>query len=186
VCSLITRVNGQLTEVEGLLQNIAAIKTSGVDLNISHRGIDTRAGRFGFSWNNTFLSKYDVFVPGPSGTQLLARAGTQVGSPSQGFPKRKSIAIVDWDLAPFGASLTGRYVSKLREPTGILKSVFYTDVQLRLIGPQFARGLGFAAGVNNLFDVKTPGCVSCESNNFSQAIHDIPGRYYYARATFKM
>ena len=186
VCSLITRVNGQLTEVEGLLQNIAAIKTSGVDLNISHRGIDTRAGRFGFSWNNTFLSKYDVFVPGPSGTQLLARAGTQVGSPAQGFPKRKSIAILDWDLAPFGASLTGRYVSKLREPTGILKSVFYTDVQMRLNSPAFARGLGFAAGVNNLFNVKTPGCVSCESNNFSQAIHDIPGRYYYARATFKM
>jgi iron complex outermembrane receptor protein len=186
VCSLITRVNGQLTEVEGLLQNIAAIKTRGVDVNISHRGIDTRAGRFGFSWNTTFLSRYDVFVPGPSGTQLLERAGTQVGSPAQGFPKRKSVAALDWDLAPFGASLTGRYVSKLREPTGILKSVFYTDVQLRLNGPAFARGLGFAAGVNNLFDVKTPGCVSCESNNFSQAIHDIPGRYYYARATFKM
>jgi iron complex outermembrane receptor protein len=186
VCNLITRVNGELTEVEGLLQNIAAIKTRGVDLNISHRGIATRAGRFGFSVNSTFLSRYDVIVPGPNGPQLLRRAGTQVGSPAQGFPKSKTIAALDWDLAPFGASLTGRYVSKVREPTGILKSVFYTDLQLRLNGPAFASGLGFALGVNNLFDVKTPGCVSCESNNFSQAIHDIPGRYYYARASFKM
>jgi iron complex outermembrane receptor protein len=186
VCGLITRVNGQLTEVEGLLQNIAAIKTSGLDVNISHRGIDTRAGRFAASWNATFLSKYDVFVPGPSGTQLLRRAGQQVGSPAQGFPKVKSIAVLDWDLANFGASLTGRYASKLREPTGILKSVFYTDAQLRLNDLALLRGLGLAVGVNNLFNVKTPGCVSCESNNFSQAIHDIPGRYLYARATFKM
>jgi iron complex outermembrane receptor protein len=87
VCSLITRVNGQLTEVEGLLQNIAAIKTSGVDLNISHRGIDTRAGRFGFSWNNTFLSKYDVFVPGPSGTQLLAARRDAGRLTRAGFPQ---------------------------------------------------------------------------------------------------
>lgn len=186
VCDLITRVNGQLTEVEGLLQNIAAIKTSGLDINISHRGIDTRAGRFAASWNATFLSKYDVFVPGPSGTQLLRRAGTQVGSPAQGFPKVKSIAVLDWDLANFGASLTGRYVSKLREPTGVLKPVFYTDLQLRLNNLELLRGLGLAVGVNNLFDVKTPGCVSCESNNFSQAIHDIPGRYLYARASFRM
>jgi iron complex outermembrane recepter protein len=40
--------------------------------------------------------------------------------------------------------------------------------------------------VNNLFDEETPGCVTCESNNFSQSIHDVPGRYFYARATFRM
>lgn len=118
VCGLVTRVNGRLTQVQGLLQNIAGIKTSGVDISISHRGINTRAGRFGGSWNATFLSKYDVFVPAPTGTQQLRRAGTQVGSPAQGFPKVKSIGVLDWDLNGFGASFTGRYVSKLREPTG--------------------------------------------------------------------
>jgi iron complex outermembrane receptor protein len=91
---------------------------------------------------------------------------------------------VDW--ADVGLTVTGRYVSKLREVGGnVMDSVFYTDLQLRfLAGAQDE--FGFALGVNNLFDKETPGCVTCESNNFSQTAHDIPGRYFYARASFKM
>ena len=84
-------------------------------------------------------------------------------------------------------TVIGRYVSKLEEVGGnVMDSVFYTDLQLRWAGPSFDDRFGFALGVNNLFDEETPGCVTCEANNFSQAIHDIPGRYFYARATFRM
>jgi iron complex outermembrane receptor protein len=186
-CSLVTRVNGELIEVEGRLQNIAAIKTKGIDVNLAFRGVQTGFGRLGFTWNNTFLRNYDVFLPGPTGTDQLSREGTQVGSPAQAFPKYKSVGIVDWDLANFGATVTGRYVSKLKEANGnTMDSVFYTDLQLRFAGPSFADRFGFAVGANNLFKVKTPGCVTCESNNFSQSVHDIPGRYFYARASVKM
>ena len=51
----------------------------------------------------------------PTATQVISREGTEQGSPSQGFPKWKSIGILDWDLADFGATLTGRYISKLKE-----------------------------------------------------------------------
>jgi iron complex outermembrane receptor protein len=186
-CALVTRVNGELIEVEGFLQNIAAIKTSGIDVNLAYRGIETGFGRIGFTLNTTFLRNYDVLVPGPTGPQLLSREGTQVGAPAQAFPKVKSVGIVDLDWETFGMSVTGRYVSKLQEVGGnVLKSVFYTDLQLRWDGPSFADRFSFALGVNNLFDKETPGCVTCESNNFSQTVHDIPGRYFYARATFKM
>ena len=185
-CALVTRVNGQLVEVQGLLQNIAAIETDGIDVNIAYRGLETPIGRLGFTWNNTFLQNYDVIVPGPTGPQLLSREGTQVGSPAQGFPKHKSVGVIDWDWRKFGASLIGRYVSKLEEVGGnVMDSVFYTDLQLRWSGigdDQF----GFAIGMNNIFNVATPGCVTCESNNFSQAIHDVPGRYIYARASLRM
>jgi iron complex outermembrane recepter protein len=185
-CGLVTRVNGELIEVQGFLQNIAAIRTKGVDVNLSYRGPETGIGRFGFTWNNTFLDNFDVIVPGPTGPELLSREGTQVGAPAQGFPKYKSVAVLDWDRDEFGLSVIGRYVSKLREVGGnVMDSVFYTDLQLR-----FAAGaddeFGFALGVNNLFDKETPGCVTCESNNFSQTVHDIPGRYFYARASFRM
>jgi iron complex outermembrane receptor protein len=185
ICDLVTRVNGQLTEVEGFLQNIAAIRTSGVDVNVAYRGVETGIGRFGLTWNSTFLTNYDVLVPGPTGPQLLSREGTQVGSPAQAFPKFKSIGIVDWDGDNVGLTLTGRYVSKLREPANVMKSVFYTDAQVRfLIGD--SDDFTFALGVNNLFDVKTPGCVTCESNNFAQSVHDVPGRYFYVRAGMRM
>jgi iron complex outermembrane receptor protein len=185
-CGLVTRVNGELIEVEGFLQNIAAIETDGIDVNLAYRGLETGFGRFGFTWNNTFLLNYDVTVPGPTGSQVLAREGTQVGSPAQAFPKYKSVGVVDLDWADFGVTVIGRYISKLKETGGnVMGSVFYTDAQLRFsVGEndQF----GFALGVNNLFDRKTPGCVTCEANNFSQTAHDIPGRYFYARASFRM
>lgn len=186
-CALVTRVSGELIEVEGLLQNIAAIKTKGIDVNLAYRGLETSMGTFGFTWNNTFLRNFDVIVPGPTGPQLLDREGTQVGAPAQAFPKYKSVAIVDWDLANFGMTATGRAVSKLKEVGGnTLISLFYIDLQARFTPSFLGDRLGFAVGVNNAFNERTPGCITCESNNFSQTVHDIPGRYFYARASIKM
>ena len=185
-CGLVSRVNGELIEVEGFLQNIAAIRTTGIDVNLTYRGLETGLGTFGFTWNNTFLRNFDVIVPGPTGPELLSREGTQVGAPAQAFPRYKSIGVVDLDWANTGLTLIGRYVSKLREVGGnVMDSVFYTDAQLRFLAGEDDQ-FGFALGVNNLFDKRTPGCVTCESNNFSQSVHDIPGRYFYARASFRM
>lgn len=185
-CGLVTRVNGELIEVQGFLQNIAAIKTDGVDVNLSYRGLETGFGRLGLTWNNTFLRNFDVIVPGPVGPELLSREGNQVGAPAQAFPKYKSVGVVDLDWADVGVTVIGRYVSKLREVGGnVIDPVFYTDLQLRFLAGEEDQ-FGFALGVNNLFDEDTPGCITCESNNFSQTVHDIPGRYFYARASFRM
>ncbi len=186
-CALVTRApGGALTQIAGFLQNIAAIDTDGIDVNVAYRGLETGFGRLGFTWNNTFLENFDVFVPVAGGTQRISREGTEQGAPSQAFPKFKSVGIVDMDWTNFGATVIGRYVSKLKERDGnVLDSVFYTDMQLRWFGIG-QDNFGFALGVNNIFDVKTPGCTTCESNNFSQTAHDVPGRYLYARASLKL
>ena len=189
-CALTTRVSGELTEISALLQNIAGIKTSGIDLNLAYRNLDLGFGKLGVTWNNAFLRNYDVFVPGLGGIQKLSREGTETGAPSQAFPKWKSIGIVDFDLANVGVTMTGRYVSKLDDILGgadaKLKSVFYTDAQLRFFAPSFADYFNFALGVNNVFDIKAPGCLGCETNNLAISVHDVPGRYVYARASVKM
>jgi iron complex outermembrane receptor protein len=187
-CALVTRAaGGILTQVSGLLQNIAAIETKGIDLNVAYRGIDVAGGNLGLTWNNTFLRDYDVIVPITGGTQVISREGTEVGSPSQGFPKWKSIGVIDWDGSVFGATITGRYVSKLKEGDGnVMSSKFYTDLQLRWLPQAFKDQFGFALGVNNLFKTKAPGCFTCDLNNFDPTVYDVPGRYLYARATVKM
>ncbi|MFL6737837.1 MAG: TonB-dependent receptor domain-containing protein, partial [Sphingomicrobium sp.] len=190
-CALVSRVNGILTQVSGVLVNIAGVETKGIDFNVAYRGLDTGVGKFGLTWNNTFLTNYDVIVPITGGTQTISREGTEQGSPSQGFPKWKSIGVLDWDGTSFGASLTGRYISKLKEfDSGALVntmgSKFYTDLQLRWTAPSFADHYGFAIGVNNLFKTKAPGCVTCDINNFDPTMYDVPGRYFYARASVKM
>jgi iron complex outermembrane receptor protein len=186
-CALVTRAGaGQLTQVSGLLQNIAGIETDGIDLNLAYRTAETGAGRFGFTWNNTFLLNYDVIVPITDGEQVISREGTEQGSPSQAFPKWKSVGIMDWDLASFGATVTGRYISKLRETGGnVMRSRFYTDLQLRFMAG-LEKEFGFALGVNNLFNTRAPGCVTCDINNFDPTAYDLPGRYFYARASVKM
>ncbi len=187
-CALVTRsAGGILTQVSGLLQNIASIKTKGIDFNVAYRGIDLGGGKLGLTWNNTFLRNYDVIVPITGGTQVISREGTEVGSPSQGFPKWKSIGILDWDGSVFGATVTGRYVSKLREGDGnVMNAKFYTDLQVRWLPRAFNDQFGFALGVNNLFKTKAPGCFTCDLNNFDPTVYDVPGRYLYARATVKM
>ena len=190
-CALVTRAGAQLTQVVGLLQNIAGIKTRGIDLNVAYRTGETDLGRFGFTWNNTFLRKFNETVPGPGGEQVLRRAGTERGSPAQGFPKWKAIGIIDWDMSSFGATLTGRYISKLKEglpgdlDRNVLNSRFYTDVQLRFKVPE-SEQFGFAVGVNNLFDKDPPACLGCDLNNFDPTMYDVPGRFFYARANVKM
>jgi iron complex outermembrane receptor protein len=187
-CALVTRApGGVLTQVQGILQNIAAIKTTGFDVNATYRTAKTQMGTFGFTWNNTFLQNYDVFVPVQDGVQKISREGTEQGSPSQGFPKWKSIGILDWDGSNFGATLIGRYVSKLREQGGnVMKSRFYTDAQIRFTPSFWDNRFGFAVGANNIFKTKAPGCITCDINNFDPTVYDVPGRYYYARASVKM
>ena len=73
-----------MTEVSGFLQNIAAIKTKGIDVNLAYSGLDTGGfGTLGFTWNNTFLRNFDLILPITGGTETISREGTEVGSPSQ-------------------------------------------------------------------------------------------------------
>lgn len=187
-CSFVNRTaSGQIANISGLLENIAAINTSGIDLNFAYRTARSSWGTFGFTLNNTFLRKFDVIVPTATGSQRIKRAGTEQGSPDQAFPKHKAIGIIDWDGGRFGGTLTGRYIKSVRETQvdNRLNSRLYTDIQARW-NPEFLSMFGLALGVNNLFDKDPPGCISCGLNNFDPTTYDVPGRYYYGRITVKM
>jgi iron complex outermembrane receptor protein len=191
-CSNVTRSagTGNVTQIRGILQNIAGIRTNGIDVNLAYRTPLPRFGTLGQTWNNTFLQTFNLSTPTAAGTSTEHRAGVETGSPSQGYPKWKSIGIVDWDGFGFGATVTGRYISQIKEilnNNSPLKATFYTDAQLRW-SPKFNFGvhdIQFAIGANNLFNVKTPGCVSCDTNNMDPTTYDTPGRYYYARIGVK-
>ena len=191
-CARVTRsaAGGDIVGITSQLENVAGIRTKGIDANLSYRTERTSAGTFGFTWNNTFLRNFDLILPTGTGTQTVSREGTEVGSPSQAYPKWKSIGVIDWDSGLFGATLTGRYIKNVTEATGSanersLGSKFYTDLQLRVWAPGLTDRLGFAFGVNNLFNTKTPACFTCDVGGFDPTTYDIPGRYYYFRMSVK-
>ncbi|HET8535369.1 MAG TPA: TonB-dependent receptor [Sphingomicrobium sp.] len=188
-CALITRsASGQITQIRGLLQNIAGIDTDGLDLNLSYRTRPASWGTLNFTLNNSFLFNYDVLEPTATGVGKTSLEGKERGSPDQAFPKHKAIGIVDWNNARFGATLTGRYIKSVIEDQNgnKMNSRLYVDAQARFKPSWFSDGLGFAIGVNNLFDKDPPGCISCGLNNMDPTTYDVPGRYYYARVSVKL
>jgi iron complex outermembrane recepter protein len=187
-CDAIDRsASGQVTQIRGLLQNIAGIETDGIDLTLIYRGGAGPAGTFNLTWTNTFLFNFHVTVPATNGVTVIEREGTEQGSPDQAFPKFKSTGIIDWTLGSFGASLTGRYIEGVEEADGNqMGARFYTDIQLRWSPSWLDNRFGFAIGANNLFDVDPPACFTCGLNNMDPTTYDVPGTFFYARATFRM
>jgi len=187
-CDAIDRSgSGQITQIRGFLQNISSIETDGLDLSLIYRGSQGSAGTFNLIWNSTFLFNYRVTVPATTGVTVIDREGTEQGSPDQAFPKFKSTGIIDWTLGQFGAALTGRYIAGVEEANGNeMNARFYTDIQLRWNPDWLGEGLGFAIGANNLFNVDPPDCFTCGLNNMDPTTYDVPGTFFYARATLRM
>jgi iron complex outermembrane recepter protein len=187
--NVIRSASGQITQIRGLLQNIAGINTDGLDLNFNYRTAPASWGTLGFTFNNAFLFKFDEITPTATGTAKAKRAGTERGSPDQAYPKHKAIGIIDWNHRLFGATLTGRYIKSVIETeadNNRLNSRLYVDGQLRYTPDWMGGAFGFAVGVNNLFDKDPPGCISCGLNNMDPTTYDVPGRYYYARLNIRM
>ncbi|MFV3127587.1 TonB-dependent receptor domain-containing protein [Niveispirillum sp. KHB5.9] len=188
-CASVTRTaSGAINQITGLLQNIGAIDTDGIDFTINWQGPASDIGTFRLSLNQTFLLNYAETVPATNGSTKIDREGTEKGSPDQAFPKYKATAILDWAKDDFSASLTNRYVKSVEESQADnkLNARLYTDVQVSWFPAMFENKVGLTLGVNNLFDKDPPACFSCGLNNFDPTTYDAPGQFGYARLTYKM
>jgi iron complex outermembrane receptor protein len=186
-CAAVPRTaSGQITQIQGVLQNIGGIRTNGFDVNLSARLPTRGIGQFVLTANHSFLGKYDELIPTATGTQVVHRRGTEIGSPYNGYPHLRVVDSIDWTLGQVGATLVGRYNSKLTESDGhTISARAYLDGQLRW-APAFMQDLGFAVGVNNILDKDPPTCTTCGIPNYDPNLYDIPGRYIYGRISFKM
>ena len=87
-CALVNRTgSGQIANIQGLLNNIAAIETEGLDVNFSYRTAKMDWGTFGLTFNNTFLFNYDVFVPAADGDHEDQPRRHRAGQPRPGLPQ---------------------------------------------------------------------------------------------------
>jgi iron complex outermembrane receptor protein len=189
-CALIIRTsNGFINEIDGTLDNLDSIRTKGIDATLNYRTPAMSAGRFGLTVNATHLIKY--VLTASDGFVVIDRKGTERGSPDQAYPKWKGNATIDWSLSDFAASVTGRYIDDVTEvggPDGTnkLNSRFYVDMQFIWTPSMLDQRVALTLGVNNLTDKDPPGCFSCSGGNFDPTTYDIPGRFGYARISYKM
>lgn len=187
-CAAITRAaSGQVTAIANPLINIGGVRTRALDMNVHWESPEGAAGQFAASWYTTRLLEYTEYVPTSSGLAAIPRLGTERGSPDQAFPRTKSNLLLDWNKDDVGATLTGRYLSAVREAGNPqeLGARTYVDAQLRWTPGALADGFVVALGVNNLFGKAPPGCVTCALNNFDPNAYDTPGRLVYLRLGYQ-
>jgi len=198
--------SGVVRRIDGILTNIAAINTDGIDWSITLETRPADWGQLRFRWNNSHLFSYEEGALNASNTiEFIERAGTELGSPEKAYVKFKSSVFVDWTLDQWNVGLSGRYIGSFDEAcagtTGAfgftdncsngadgnkIGSVFYTDLAITY-SPEFFDGeSAITFGVQNLLDQGTPICFSCDLNNFDGTVHQIPGRFFYGRVSFKM
>ena len=66
-----------------------------------------------------------------------------------------------------------------------LDSVLYNDIQLAWIDAFNAKGLRLEGGGTNVFGVNPPVCYTCTLNGYDASTYDLPGPFFYVRATYK-
>jgi outer membrane receptor protein involved in Fe transport len=116
LCNLITRgVNGQISDVVDVNQNLGFIKTDGVDLAARY-ALPAPLGRFGFNLDGTWLHKFDIGQP--DGTVIRAK-GTYDGAGAGGqggvYPAFKFNAALTYALDDVGAGVSTRYIGSYKE-----------------------------------------------------------------------
>jgi iron complex outermembrane receptor protein len=207
-CDAVNRnPSGTITSIGGVLQNIAGIETSGVDVNLDLTTIEWGWGGLRFQWMTSFLLDYDeLLTNAEGGITKIDRSGTELGSPIRGFIETKSTLNTDWFMNDWNARLAFRYQSSLTEgctglvadfeqtqfcsngpDTNKLDSLIYTDAQVSWSPSNFNNGnWTFTGGVNNLFNKKPPVCFSCAFNSIDGTLYAIAGQFWYLRAVFEM
>jgi iron complex outermembrane recepter protein len=187
-CAAITRTaSGAIAGIANPLINIGGIDTRALDVNFVWTSPEWDIGQFGARWYTTRLLEFTEFVPTSAGLAPVQREGFERGSPDQAYPKTKSTLMLDWAKADWGATVTGRYLSKVQEAgdPNKLGARTYVDAQVRWTPGFISDDLRFAIGVNNLFDKDPPGCVTCGLNNYDPNAYDAPGRVMYLQLSYR-
>jgi iron complex outermembrane receptor protein len=188
-CAAITRTgSGAVAGIDGVLQNLNAIETNGIDATLLFRSKPMGDGTVGLTVNAARLLKYNISPPADLNAPTIKCAGTErCGASDQAYPKFKATATIDWSTDGWGLSLTGRYISKVTETDGnVMGTTVYGDIQAYFSPAWMDHRTRLTLGVNNLFDKDPPLCGTCDGANFDTTTYDVPGQFGYVRLSFKM
>ncbi|WP_293372666.1 TonB-dependent siderophore receptor [Nevskia sp.] len=197
-CSGISRgTSGDINGFDSTLRNLGRLSTQGYDLGIGWVAPRSPYGKFTVNWQATYTEFFRA-VSTDTGLEEPRGVGTEVSD--SGIPRWKSTVRANWELAPFTAGWTVRYLSALVEQCGDavdfascgnpdngtnrLDAIVYHDLQAGVKLPiPYAPEL--SAGVNNVFSAGPPICVSCSLNGYDASNYDIAGRFAYVQAVVK-
>jgi len=192
LCQMIIRTPagpsaGQISVIHAPDQNIGAIDTDGLDVNLSYRWPLGNLRQLSVDWQNTLLFDYRVLeVPGGPVTQEAGTFPSLVDAGS--LTRYKSLMSAAYGTPNWSAAWSIRYIGGAEvlgenstEPFSRAPGVFYQDVNALL---HFAAGT-LEVGINNLLDQRPPTLIDGIANT-NLNTYDVIGRFFFLRASLKL
>lgn len=163
-CSVITRVGGQITNINVVPLNLQSLQVKGVDLELDYR-VPLGAGDLGLRALVTYTDSFRL-VDGNQAQQLAGSTEQPVIQGLGGVPHWRFNARASYSTERFGINLTGRYtgggvISNLYTAKDInilsVKGRLYFDLSAQWdVLRDGERKLQLFAGVENLLDTDPP------------------------------
>ena len=202
LCGGISRTaSGVINSFSNQLTNIGGIETSGYDFTVKYESPALSAGTLSLTWQTTMLDEYTAIIPTSTGFVDVKLEGTETGDPEQAYPEMKSTLIAELFRDNWTISSTLRYIDSVKEAcSGLdglglcsneadeentIDSTFYLDLQGMWQPEALGERLTLTLGINNLLDEDPPPCFSCALNGFDATTYDVPGVFWYARASWR-
>lgn len=189
-CDLVTRDSstGAITNLLQGVQNLAEIKTSGVDSTLRYE-FHNDLGRFAAVLDTSYLESFKTTSPNPAGGPAIfdERAG-KGDQPRSTYPHWKGQTSFSWNNGSWNALWRGRYIGSTTDVVNTVKdaktkAIFYNDLEG---GYQFEKyDTAISVGISNIFDKAPPASYANAPINYDIYTYDARGRYGYVRVSAK-
>lgn len=206
LCAPFTRGAGsQLNPPQNLLANLAQITTSGEDIKINWASEALSFGHLTAALQATHVSTYKAV----DALGLVAQRAVGIEVNNSAIPDWRVNLQLGWAFGPVEVSWDVRYLTSVKELCGnaattipvpgctdsggnfnanaynTLDATVYNDVNVAWNDAFRMTGLRLELGGTNVFGVNPPICYTCTLNGYDAGTYDLPGGFYYARASYK-
>jgi iron complex outermembrane receptor protein len=206
LCAPFTRgAGGQLNPPKNFLANLADITTSGIDVKANWLSEPLGIGQFTAALQATRVNDYKAVDT----LGLVAQRTVGIEVSDSAIPRWRANAQIGWTAGGVEVTWIMRFLSAVSEACGNavnqnvpvpgcttagafdatlfhnLHSMLYHDLQVSWADPMRLTGLKVEGGVVNLFGDNPPVCYSCTLNGYDAGTYDLPGAFWYLRASYK-
>ncbi len=195
----VRNADGTLDYITKTRLNMGGLRTQGLDTNITYNLPTAAMGRFGFSFDGTYVNKYEgqnevggTWVDSVGQPGALATGATSANT--YVFRWKHNMRL-SWTMGQFGTQLTQSYSSDYVDTNALPSQKpgqpFYNEIEPYILynltaNYNFSKQLKLTVGVNNLLDVDPPLSNQRLSSRvvFAQNIAKPIGRAYNVRLNY--
>ena len=162
-------------------ENLGDLKTDGIDLSAAWRGGPTAYGRWGFTFDGTYIRKYQY--QREQGGEFFSAAGRY--SDNAPVFRWQHVLALNWAAGPWSAVIANRYKSGYTDQDGTSDVKHYSVFDTSVSWTGF-RGLTLTLGVLNAFDETPPRTVQVTTfqRGYDPRFTDPRGRTFLFRAGY--